>query len=98
MYSMKNFHNFGIQRAIFSITTMVFGITTFLSQEKIKGLFTVWVIWIVINSYERFFNYIEKQQMPLPSLYCSKVPRILSFLGTAIIFYFFFLTMFKNYF
>lgn len=78
MHSWSAFYAFGLQKAIFSLTTLIFGITGYLTQGGIKHGTLIWVIWLVVASYDNYFDYLKKYNQPTPQLYNSKIPFLLS--------------------
>lgn len=82
MNNWNAFYAFGIQKSIFSLTTLMYGITGYLTQGQIKYSTIIWIIWIVVASYDNYFDYLKKYNYPTPQLYNSKIPFLLSSTGS----------------
>ena len=87
MNTLNHFYAFGVQKAIFSITTLLYGVLGYLTQGSIKYSTIIWIVWLVITSYDKYFDYLKKYNQPTPELYNTKIPFILSSIGS---FYFIF--------
>jgi hypothetical protein len=75
---MNNFYAFGLQKAIFSLTTLIFGVTSYLTNGGIKYGLAIWIIWLVAASYDKYFEYLKRNHKPTPQFYNSKIPFLLS--------------------
>lgn len=82
MNSWNGFYAYGIQRAIFSLTTLLFGITGYLTQGGMKYGTLIYFFWLVVTSYDNYFDYLKKYNHPTPQLYNSKIPFLLSSIGS----------------
>lgn len=74
MYSWNNFYNFGIQKTIFSLPTLLFGISGLIEQKANPFGTIIFFLFLIFGSYVKFFNYLRENNQPTSSLYKTNIP------------------------
>ncbi len=74
MYSLDNLYKFGIQKTIFSIQTLLFGLSGLIEQKPNIFGTIIFFLYLIIGSYVKFFNYLRSNNQPTPALYKTKFP------------------------
>ena len=78
MYSWNNLYNFGIQKTIFSLPTLLFGLSGIIEQKSNLFGTIIFFLYLIIGSYVKFFNHLKINEHPTSSLYKTNIPTFLS--------------------
>jgi len=74
MYSWSNFYNIGIQKTIFSIPTLLFGLSGIIEQKANIFGTIIFFLYLGVGSYVKFFNFLKLHEQPTSSFYKTNIP------------------------
>lgn len=77
-YSLKFFYIYGVQRSIISITTISYIVLYNVNKELFNNLIIVYIVWLILSSYDNFFDKLKQHNMPTAQWYKSKIPFFIS--------------------
>lgn len=84
MYSFENIYKYGISKTVFSIPTLLFGLSGVIEQKSNIFGTIIFLLFIIVGSYVNFFNFLRSYNQPTPHLYKTNIP---TFLFQMVIFY-----------